>query len=45
MIMQLKARVKTVELKFGKQPGIQGMGRVKDIDAAIEIQKKGIGLS
>ncbi len=34
--------VKTVELKFGQAAkGIQGMGRVKDIDAALEYQKKG----
>lgn len=34
--------VKSVELKFGQgSKGIQGMGRVEDIDAALDFQEKG----
>ena len=34
--------VKSVELKFGQaSKGIQGMGRVKDIDDALRFQEKG----
>lgn len=37
-----KLGVKSVELKFGQAAkGIQGMGRVKDIDAALKFQRMG----